>query len=211
MQTFFKSDLQETLSPIPVNVTGYMINRTALFLIICLCAVCILPLQVSGLPMVGFSLKPSPASGPYQDTEFLEKANNTINDLSNKTLPTGNAVASLRTTQGEMSKMSISPALYQNATDINAFIYYTWKAGDEYDDATSLGGNEYYAPSTIDSSQVEEATEYYLAAKTMWERIKSRYPGVTLYTMPESSTMTNGNYDPYTHGSTSKGAYSGLW
>jgi len=189
-----------------------MINRSALLLIIGLCAVCLLPLQASALPMVGFSLKQSPASGPYQDKDFLDQANKTIYGLSNKTLPTGTALMDLRTSQGQLSKMNISPALYNNATDINAFIYYTWKAGDEYEDASSLGGS-YYSPVTTDSALYDDATEYYQAAKTTWDKIKSRYPGATLYTMPVQTTETGdgGSYDPYTHGSTSKGAHSGLW
>ncbi|HWQ63976.1 MAG TPA: hypothetical protein VN429_06130 [Methanospirillum sp.] len=189
-----------------------MINRTALLLILGLCAVCLLPLQASALPMVGFSLKPSPASGPYQDKDFLEQANKTIYGLSNKTLPTGTALTDLRTVQGKISKMNISPSLYSNATDINAFIYYTWKSGDEYEDASSLG-DSFYSPVTSDSSLYDDANEYYEAAKTTWDRIKSRYPGATLYTMPKPSTVIadTGSYDPYTHGSTNKGARSGLW
>ncbi len=189
-----------------------MINRTALLLIFCLCAVCLLPLQASALPMVGFSLKQSPASGPYQDKEFLELANTTIYGLSNGTLPTGTANTDLRTVQSKMSKMSISPELYDNATDINAFIYYTWKAGDEYEDASSLGGSD-FSPVTIDSSLYDDANEYYQAAKITWDRIKSGYPGVTLYTMPVQTTGygDGASYDPYTHSYTNKGAHSGLW
>ncbi len=189
-----------------------MINRTALLIIIGLCAVCLLPLQASALPMVGFSLKPSPASGPYQDKDFLDQANTTIFGLSNKTLPTGTTLLELRTAQGKLSKMNISPALYSNATDINAFIYYTWKAGDEYEDASSLGGS-YYSPVTSDSALYDDATEYYQAAKTTWDKIKTRYPGATLYTMPVQNTGSGdgASYDPYTQSYTNKGAHSGLW
>jgi hypothetical protein len=195
-----------------------MINRTALLLIIGFCAVCLLPLQASALPMVGFSLKPSPASGPYQDKEFLDLANKTIYGLSNNTVPTGTALLDLRNTQSQLSKMSISPSLYSNATDINGFLYYLWKTGDEYEDAATLG-TSYYTPVGADSSLFDDTTEYYSAAQTTWELIKSRYPGATISSMPQQSTAgtaghpleDGGFYDPNTHGSTNKGAYSGLW
>lgn len=187
-----------------------MISRTTLLLIICICAVCALPMQVSSLPMVGFSLKPSPASGPYQDNEFLEKANTTIYGLSNQSIPTGTALRDLQSVQQELSKMSISPKLYPVASDINAFLYYTSKAGDEYSDASSLGGSP-YSPVVSDSSIFGDATEYYQAAKKTWEHIKARYPGVTLYTMTQpSSDLGNDDTNIYSYDTPSHG-HSGLW
>ena len=53
-----------------------MTFRNKIFVLFCLCAICILPICSSAaLPLVNFPLKPSPSEGPYQDTEFLEKAN----------------------------------------------------------------------------------------------------------------------------------------
>jgi hypothetical protein len=167
----------------------------------------------AGLPMVGFSLKPSPAEGPYQDAEFLEQANMTIYSLSNQSVPTGTPLRDLQTVQQKLSKMSISPEQYSFASDVNAFLYYTGKAGNEYGDAISLT-NSPYSPVGMDGAQYAEANNYYLAAKTVWERIKDHYPDVTLYTLSESSDgtsdETSDDFIGFGNNQGSRG-HTGLW
>lgn len=175
----------------------------------CIIACCAIPVYSAALPMVGFPLKPSPAAGPYQDDEFLEKANTSIYSLSNKTVPTGIELRSLQSVQQQMSKMSISPELFDEASEINAFLYYTTKAGDEYGDASSLTGG-FYTPVTDSSPMFNEAYEYYNAAKKSWAKIKSRYPDVNLYTMTAPDSESDDN-NLYSDTSVSPRGHSGLW
>jgi hypothetical protein len=184
-----------------------------LFLILFVIALCILPICASAsLPLVGFPIKPSPATGPYDDEKFLEQTNTTIYGLSNQTIPTGLALRNLQTQQQQLSKMSISPELYPEAELINTFLYYTGKAGDEYDDANIISDKP-YTPITSDSAIFREAEEYYQAAQTIWEKIKGRYPGVTLYTMKSSSSSdSNSDSDLFNYETqTQQRGHSGLW
>jgi hypothetical protein len=202
---------QEALSPTQDNKSGIMSLSQKAVILICLIALCAIPVYSSAsLPMVGFPLKPSPEDGPYQDDEFIEKANTSIYSLSNKTVPTGLTLRDLQSVQQQLSKMSISPEFYDEASTINAFLYYTTKAGDEYDDAMTLS-NSPYSPVTEDSAMFNDANEYYLAAKNVWEKIKSRYPDVTLYTMGSASSgSAENNLYAYDTPVSSRG-HSGLW
>ncbi len=150
--------------------------------------------------MVGFPLTPSPSEGPYQDEQFLERSNTSIYGLSNTTLPNGTSLLELKSVQQQISKMKISPDLYPLASNINAFLYYTGKAGTEYNEANSLASSP-YSPVDLNGGQFTDADMYYSAAKTVWERIKGHYPDVTLYTMPKTTNLP----------STSGYSLSGLW
>lgn len=173
-----------------------------------------LPICASAsLPLVGFPIKQSPATGPYDDAKFLEQTNTSIYGLSNQTIPTGITLRNLQTMQQQLSKMSISPELYPKAVQINAFLYYTVKAGDEYDDANILSDKP-YTPITSDSAIFREAEEYYQAATSVWKTIKDQYPGVTLYTMPGSGSSSNDNSDSGLFNyetQTQQRGHSGLW
>ncbi|PKL60921.1 MAG: hypothetical protein CVV33_00220 [Methanomicrobiales archaeon HGW-Methanomicrobiales-4] len=145
------------------------IHRSIFF--ICIITICAFTIHATSLPMVTFPLKPSPEAGPYQDEEFLEEVNETIYGLSNQTIPNGTALRELQTKQQMLSKMSISPELYPTATQINAYLYYTTKAGTEYSDAMSFYTRP-YSPVYEDESLIGEAQEYQAASKTIWNRIK---------------------------------------
>jgi hypothetical protein len=188
-----------------------MLRSRVLLFLACLIAVCAIPACCSaGLPVVGFSLKPSPDQGPYDDEEFMEKANASIYSLSNKTVPTGLTLRDLQSVQQQLSKMSISPELYKKASNINAFLYYTTKAGDEYDNAQSLAGSP-YSPVTFDSSMFSDAETYYKAAKAVWEKIKDGYPDVTLYTLSSESSESDEDYLSFSGEQVSSRGHSGLW
>jgi hypothetical protein len=192
---------------------GYsMIPRTRILAFICLLAICAIPVySAASLPMVGFTLKPSPAAGPYQDEEFLEKANISIYALSNTTVPNGTTLLEVQSIQQQISKLNISPGLRPVALNINAFLYYTGRAGTEYSLAKSLSGSQ-YSPVAPDSSQFNDANMYYSAAKTVWGRIQNLYPEVTLYTLSGTTDTTSYNGDTlYTPVSSPHGAYTGLW
>jgi len=167
-----------------------MFDKNKILLIICLIAVCVLPVCSSaGLPMVQFPLKPSPAEGPYQDEEFFKQADAIIYSLSNQTIPTGTTLLDLKSVQQTISKMSISPALYTKAQNVNAFLFYTGKAGTAYNEAVSLTHSP-FSPVPQDGSEYSEADTYYSAAQKMWEKIKNDYPDVTLYTMKAKTEET---------------------
>jgi hypothetical protein len=162
-----------------------MASKKKIYVILCLFAICALPVCSSAaLPIVGFPLKPSPAEGPYQDDVFLEKANETIYGLSNHSVPSGTAIRELQSVQQQLAKMKISPKLYPVASDINAFLYYTGKAGSEYGDALIMTTN-FNIPASQGQGQLAEAGKYYTAATEVWEGIKGMYPNVTLYTLSD--------------------------
>ncbi len=203
---------EETLFLHQMNQLSVMMIHKKTIILLCFILCGIIPVMVAAsLPMVGFPLRPSPEVGPYQDEEFLEKANTTIYGLSNQSVPSGTGLRSMQSLQQKMARMNISPELYEEAADINSFLYYTVKAGSEFDDAMSLSRSE-YSPISRDGPLFEDATKYYNAAKKVWDRIKTRYPGVTLYTMTVSSESSAGdgpvgNGDDYV----SRQAMTGLW
>jgi hypothetical protein len=160
-----------------------MVNQQKFLLIICIIALCILPISTSAsLPMVGSPLKAPVSSGPYQDELFLETVNSTMYSLSNQTVPQGALLLDVKSVQRKISTMSLSPDLYPVASDVNAFLYYTGKAGSEYGDALSIT-TSLSSPVSQDNTEFDEATRYYEAATEVWERIKEMYPDVTLYTL----------------------------
>ncbi|MDD1729516.1 MAG: hypothetical protein LUQ50_10660 [Methanospirillum sp.] len=160
------------------------LQRTVLMTIIVLC---ILPTCVASLPIVMYPLKPSPAIGPYQDSEFLEISNETILGLSNQTIPNGTALRELQTTQQKLANMNISPELYPTAKQINAYLYYSAKAGDESSDAMSLADKP-YSPEYTDWTVNLQAKIYQNASKTIWKQIQDLYPNVTSYTLRPTAT-----------------------
>jgi len=137
--------------------------------------------------MVKFPLKPSPATGPYDDEVFLDIANDTITSLSGQTVPNGTTLYDVQTTQQKISKMNISPDFYPIANQINMYLYYTGKAGSEYSSAMTMMDKP-YSPVYNQDSQLSDAKLYDTAAKRSWEQIKFLYPDVTMYTLPGVDT-----------------------
>ncbi len=142
-----------------------------------------------------FPLKPSPATGPYQDAEFLDIANETIYGLSDQTVPNGTLLRELQTTQQQLAKMSISPELYPRARKINAYLYYTSKAGDEFSDAMSLASKP-YSPAYNDDSVLNDAKQYQTASQVIWNQIAYLYPGVIPYRLETATKPFSPNEDP---------------
>lgn len=182
--------------------------------IIGIITLCIFTIPASCLPMVASPLKPSPDTGPYQDNEFLELANDTIYGLSNQTMPNGTALLDLLTIQQKLAKMSISPELYPTAKQINAYLYYTAKAGNKYADAMSFYSKP-YSPVYEDESLISEARVYQAASQTIWKRIQDLYPGVTPYRLETSKKPFSVNEDPYfkwpPYAPFSSYGHEGLW
>jgi len=148
---------------------------------------CLFTAYVTSLPMVILPLKPAPATGPYQDTEFFDIANDTIYSLSGQTIPNGTELRELQTTQQQLTQMNISPDFYPTATKINDYLYYVSKAGDEASDAMNLAdkmGSPEYTDWTVDS----KAKAYQEASFTVWEDIKELFPNVTPYELRPVAT-----------------------
>lgn len=152
-------------------------------------------LSVSALVIVGSPLKPSPPQGPYQDEEFLDLAHDTIFTYTNETLPNGTDLLMLSTIQKQLSRMNISPELHPEATQINAFLYYAAKTGEEFEDALSITGKA-YSPAYRDTSVYADAYAYQNASRVVWERIKERYPGIVPYKLTIPSKPFSTNEDP---------------
>lgn len=159
-------------------------------LIIVLCVA-----HASSLPTILFPLKDSPATGPYQDDEFLALATSTIYGLSNATIPNGTELRDLQSIQQKLAKMNISPDFYEKARKINAYLYYTAQAGDAYSDAMSLSGKA-YSPVYEDPSALSEVQEYQAASKTMWNQIQDLFPGVEPYRITTEEKPFSVNEDP---------------
>lgn len=151
--------------------------------------------HTAGLPMVLFPLKPSPDTGPYQDDEFQELANETIYGLSNQTMPNGTALRELQTVQQRLSKMDISPEFYPKAEQINAYLYYTARAGKEYAEVMRFYTRP-YSPVYRDQSLIRTAREYQDASSQIWAAISDLYPGVSPYRLIETESPFSVNEDP---------------
>jgi len=183
---------KKTIKPSQIILKRAISGRTFL---IALIIIAIWTIHAAALPTVMFPLKPSPATGPYQDAEFLDIANETIYGLSNQTIPNGTHLRELQTTQQQLAKMNISPELYPRARQINAYLYYTSKAGDEYSDAMNLAGKP-YSPAYKDNSVLSEARQYQTASQVIWNQIKDLYPGVTPYRLETVTGAFSPNEDP---------------
>jgi hypothetical protein len=159
----------------------HMVSKKLLLVLMCVCIISTIPVYTSAsAPKITIPLNPSPAQGPYQDDEFLEKANATINSLSGKAVPNGTDLRELQSVQQQLAKMKISPEFYPVASDIYAFLYYTGKAGDEYGNALTMSSS-LNIPASQSTSQFNEAENYYTAATEIWEGIREYYPEVILY------------------------------
>ena len=180
-----------------ILLSELILNRTipVQAFLIALIIIGICTIHAAALPTVMFPLKPSPDTGPYQDSEFLEMTNETIYSLSDQTIPNDTALLDLQTTQQKLAKMSISQQLYPTAKQINAYLYYTAKAGNEYADAMSFYSKP-YSPVYKDESQISEARQYQAASQVIWNQIQNLYPGVTPYRLETSTKPFSVNEDP---------------
>lgn len=124
-----------------------------------------------------------PAEGTvYQDDAFFKEADPVIKSLSNRTVPTESQRMKVYSAYSTVRGMSISPENYDAANNILAFLYYTAKTGEAYENffnekksvAAVTDGSEYYNLASI----------YYMTASNWWALIADRYPGVILYTLP---------------------------
>ncbi len=183
----------EKLSPEIQNRLKAVSGRTFLTLLI---LVCVCTGYASALPTVMFPLKSSPANGPYQDSEFLELANETIYGLSNTTIPNGTSLRELQSAQQKLARMNISPGFYPTAKQINAYLYYASKSGDELSDALNLADKP-YSPVYRDDTMISEARKYQAASQKVWNQIKAMYPGVVPYTLSSTVTPTPTEEVPY--------------
>lgn len=189
---FFLVSTNYMVSPAKESpMTIRSIHRLLILIVLgsCIC------LSVSALVIVGSPLKPSPSQGPYQDEEFLALANDTIYTYTNGTVPNGTDLLILSTTQKQLSRMNISPELHPEATQINAFLYYTAKASEEFEDALSITGKP-YSPQYRDTTAYADAYAYQNASRVVWEKIKDRYPGIVPYKLIEPSKPFSTNEDP---------------
>lgn len=139
---------------------------------------------------VHFPLKPSPPDGPYDDDDFLSTATSAINDMSGKDVPTGgNDLLELMTTQAQLSKMNISPDAFQKDSDIVAYLYYLYKAGQEYEETESLTFTP-FSPVGPNNDPYQEAHQYFDDASDTWTKISDVFPDASMPSMP-ADTYTN--------------------
>ncbi len=180
----FIGDLMTNKEPIKRSLKGWTnimrVHKRIFF--ICIITICAFTIHAASLPVVTFPLKPSPDTGPYQDEEFLEEASAIIYGLSNQTIPNGTTLLDLLTMQQKLARMNISPDLYPKAKQINAYLYYTAKAGNKNADAMTLTTAP-WSPVYHDVSQLSEGATYQAASQVIWNQIKYLYPDVIPYTL----------------------------
>ncbi|HWQ68158.1 MAG TPA: hypothetical protein VN372_14980 [Methanospirillum sp.] len=151
--------------------------------------VSLLLVGISGLAVADASfqelksgLKQPVAGVEYKDDAFRADATEVIESLSNRTVPTGRENSQVYGAYSRLRGMSVSPEFYPAAYDMVAFLYYTAKAGEAYEEfhqkqnsmSSITNGDEYY----------QLAENYYEAANVYWDALKAQFPSVTVYTLP---------------------------
>jgi len=156
----------------------------------------VLGMLLAGLPAVvsaaDLILEPMPdtlqkaAEGAAsQDDRFFSTAVPMIKSLSNGTVPLGSQQMKVNSAYSLIKGMNISPERFDEAKATLAFLYYSVKAGEAYENyhatkksvASVTTGIEFY-----DLAQI-----YYQTSSAWWELIAASYPKVTLYKLPASS------------------------
>jgi hypothetical protein len=134
---------------------------------------------------IQFPLKPSPSTGPYDDTRFMDNATVQINGLSGQLIPTdGVELLNLKSTQIQLSKMNVSPEFYQNASQINLYLYQIGTVGETYGTTKRLTDH----PNTLGSPELDPYTKargYYQDSMKTWANISSLFPNATPPTLPD--------------------------
>lgn len=128
----------------------------------------------------------APAEGAvYQDDAFFKEADAVIKSLSNRTVPIESQRMKVYSAYSTVRGMRVSPENYTVANNILAFLYYTAKTGEAYENffnekksvVAVTDGSEYYNLASI----------YYYTVTNWWALIADRYPKVTLYTLPDQN------------------------
>lgn len=131
------------------------------------------------------TLQVAPEGTVSQDDQFFSTAVPIIKSMSNGTVPLGSQQMKVNSAYSSMKGMKISPERYDEARATLAYLYYSVKTGEAYENyhdtknsvASTTTGVEFY-----DLAQI-----YYQTASIWWNRIAASYPKVTLYKLPAVS------------------------
>jgi hypothetical protein len=139
------------------------------------------------LPEVQLPLAPPASSTPYDDEEFLEKANATISELcTGETLPVGSKNRAfqdeLTSTYYSLIRMNISEDQYPQAKKITTFLSYTLTLVEQYEDYEKE--KEKMTPVDMGITSYEDLEEWYDAASGVWKNLSPGYPDAEMYRMP---------------------------
>lgn len=127
-------------------------------------------------------LKAPVEGATYEDDAFFEEAGAIISTLSNRTIPTGSQRMKIYSAYISLRDMDISPENYEDARAALAFLYYTSKASEAYENFFDVQKN---VASLTDGSEFYDLADiYYTTASNWWDLIADRYPKVTLYSLP---------------------------
>lgn len=164
-------------------------------------AALVICLLLAGLPAVvlateavleplPYNLKEPSDGAVYEDEKYFSIADPVIKSLSNRTVPIGNLRMNVQSTYVSLRDMRVSPANYDKAQDVLAFLYYSGKAGEAYDNFFSEKNS---VGSVTDGSAFYDLTEtYYQVASAWWALIADQYPKVTLYSLPDKNALYPG-------------------
>jgi hypothetical protein len=128
------------------------------------------------------TLQITPEGAASQDDQFFSIAAPIIKSMSNGTVPLGSQQMKVNSAYSSMKGMKISPERFDEAKATLAYLYYSVKAGEAYENyhdtknsvASTTTGTEFYDLAKI----------YYETALIWWKLIAASYPKVTIYKLP---------------------------
>lgn len=131
------------------------------------------------------SMKGSSDASPYNDEAFMTEAEKAIKKISNSTVPTGSKLSEVTDAYYRLIMENVSPEFFADANNIVGYLYYTSMAGSTFEDyhsylnsvSRSSDGSEYYT--VVD--------QYYQVSAEFWNKIKDKFPNMTMYTLPDAS------------------------
>ncbi len=134
-----------------------------------------------------YNLKEPSDGAVYEDEKYFSIADPAIKGLSNRTVPIGTQRMLLQSAYVNLRDMRVSAANYNKAQAALAFLYYSGKAGEAYDNYQSQ--KDSVGLVTDGSAYYDLAEIYYTTAEAWWALIAAEYPKVTMYSFPDKDEV----------------------
>lgn len=143
--------------------------------------------SMATMPQVQLPLAPVAVTPPYDDEDFFNMANGTIEEICNgKILPAGKmndaVYDSLASTYYSLIRMNISEENYPQAEKIVSFLSYTLTFLEKYDDYETEKAKR--IPVDMGLITDNELESWYNAAEEAFLSLSDRYPNAKMYGMP---------------------------
>lgn len=161
-----------------MNLIPHFLSATVILALL-FCGMAVADTQLPDIPA---DLKSPDPSGSYDDDAFMDEAGQVIRRISGQSVPVGMDRAEVYGAYLRLREKNVSPDLYPVAGEISRYIYYTAKAGKEYEgyrdlvDMLVITGRE--------SDLYDAAERYHTAALSSWKNLTGIYPGLNPWTLP---------------------------